>query len=98
MKIWPLAALLSACSFNAPAAPGAFNACEAWFAACREKAVECGDDPKASQAIYERSLDDVCSKVVWSDTDEIYGKCIPTVLNATCDDSRHVSCGGYAHL
>jgi hypothetical protein len=89
--------LMASCSFSVPSVPGAQQACIDWFEACRDKAISCGDDPAMAQQVSTKAIDDLCPKVIWS-SNEVYDKCIPYVLSASCADSKQATCGGYAHL
>jgi len=94
MRGWWLL-LVASCSFEVPSLGNAEQACIDWVDAARERAVRCGRfTEEQAKAVFQEWVEDRCSTVVWADSDEVYGKCIPEMLNTPCDVDRGPVCHG----
>ncbi len=93
---WVLLVLAGCIDFDWPDSELAKQACRDWIAACREKAIMCGETKESTEANYASALAS-CNDVIWADWEEAYDHCIPEEMAIACDMRLQHGCGAFTH-
>jgi hypothetical protein len=89
--------LLAGCAFEAPSILGSRQACIDWVDAIRTRALACGVDLSVAEAAHAKNIAS-CDDVVWTDTDGVYGVCIPELQRTECFSQEKTHCDAYIHF